>query len=52
MFVLTFDEAVELVCGAARADLEVLAEVRGLKTSLGCEVGFGKLYELTVRCFE
>lgn len=52
MFVLALDKAVELVCGAARADLDVLAEVHGLQAGLGREVGFGELYILSVRCFE
>jgi hypothetical protein len=42
----SFDEAVELVCGAADAGLEVLAPGCGLDAGLGCEVGFGELVDL------
>ena len=33
-----FDETVELVCGAASAGLEVLAELCGLYTGLCCKI--------------
>lgn len=35
-FIGAFDEAVELVCGAAGAALEVLAELSGLQAGLRC----------------
>ena len=38
-----FHEAVEVVCGAARAGLEVLAEGGGVDARLGGEVGFSEL---------
>lgn len=44
-----FHEPVELVCGAARAGLDVLAEGGGVDAGLGGEVGFGELDHLVSR---
>lgn len=44
--VRALDEPVEVVCGAARAGLDVLAEGGGVDACLGGEVGFGELLNL------
>lgn len=42
----SLDEPVEGVCGAARAELHVLADLHGVSAGLRCEVRFRYLFSL------
>ena len=48
MLIGSFDKALELICCAARASLQVLADGAGVEAGLGGEVGFGYLGFLLV----